>query len=91
MHFGKGPHDEMDHRAIACFDKALVDVGLAEDDALRKVLHNYFARATNTTMSRFHEPAEDVPIGLSIRRWSWSSHMHHLLKSLKDDGVALTH
>lgn len=24
MHSGNGPHDEMDHRAIACFDKALV-------------------------------------------------------------------
>ena len=31
MHSGNGPHEEMDRRAIACFDQALVDVGL--DDA----------------------------------------------------------
>lgn len=72
MHSGNGPHEEMDGRAIACFDQALVDVGLAEADPLRRVLHDYFARATTTTMSRFHESADDVPEGLSIPRWSWS-------------------
>ena len=30
MHSGNGPHEEMDRRAIACFDQALVDVGLDE-------------------------------------------------------------
>ncbi len=72
MHSGNGPHDEMDWRAMACFDQALVDVGLAEADPLRIVLHDYFAWATTTTMSRFHESADDVPQGLSIPRWSWS-------------------
>jgi hemoglobin len=72
MHSGNGPHDEMDQRAIACFDQALADVGLAEADPLRKVLHDYFAWATNTTMSRFHDSADAVPLGLSIPRWSWS-------------------
>src|SRR6266496_4329735 len=52
MHSGNGEHDEMDRRAIACFDRALADVGLANDDALRQVLHDYFAWATTTTMSR---------------------------------------
>src|SRR5215510_9829017 len=28
MHSGNGEHDEMDRRAIACFDQALADVGL---------------------------------------------------------------
>jgi hemoglobin len=32
----------MDRRAIACFDQALVDAGLAGDDSLRDVLHDYF-------------------------------------------------
>ena len=54
MHSGNGPHEEMDRRAIACFDQALVDVGLAGDDRLRQVLHDYFAWATTTTMSRYH-------------------------------------
>jgi hemoglobin len=43
MHSGNGEHDEMDRRAIACFDQAMADVGLASDGALRQVLHDYFA------------------------------------------------
>jgi hemoglobin len=70
MHSGNGPHEEMDQRAIACFDDALVDVGVTRDP-LRQVLHDYFAWATKTSMSRFHESADDVPMGLSIPRWSW--------------------
>jgi hemoglobin len=71
MHSGNGPHEEMDRRAIACFDAALSDVGLLEHDAVRVVLHDYFAWATTTTMSRYHDSADDVPDGLPIPRWSW--------------------
>lgn len=71
MHSGNGHHDEMDRRAIACFDQALTDVGLADHEALRQVLHDYFAWATTTTMARYHRSADDVPSGLSIPRWSW--------------------
>ncbi|HEV7760902.1 MAG TPA: group II truncated hemoglobin [Acidimicrobiales bacterium] len=71
MHSGNGPHDEMDRRAIACFDQALADVGLTDDDRLRQVLHDYFTWATTTTMARYHRSADDVPAGLAIPRWSW--------------------
>jgi len=71
MHSGNGPHEEMDRRAIACFDLALVDIGIAADNRLRKVLHDYFAWATTTTMARYHRSAGDVPDGLPIPRWSW--------------------
>jgi hemoglobin len=71
MHSGNGVHEEMDRRAIDCFDQALVDTGLAADDRLRQVLHDYFAWATTTTMSRYHQSADDVPDGLVIPRWSW--------------------
>lgn len=71
MHSGNGPHSEMDRRAIACFDQALSDAGLAADDRLRDVLHDYFAWATTTTMARYHHSADDVPTGLAIPRWSW--------------------
>jgi len=71
MHSGNGHHDEMDRRAIACFDEALGDVGMADDERLRTTLHDYFAWATTTTMSRYHESADDVPAGLRIPRWSW--------------------
>jgi hypothetical protein len=72
MNSGNGEHEEMDRRAIACFDQALADVGLANNDALRQVLHDYFAWATTITMSRYHHSADDVPNGLSIPRWSWN-------------------
>ncbi|MEV0614669.1 group II truncated hemoglobin [Nonomuraea sp. NPDC050404] len=85
IHSGNGPHEEMDRRAIACFDQALEDVGLgstdeplrshgstAETARLRQVLHDYFAWATTTTMARYPDSADDVPEGLEIPRWSWN-------------------
>ena len=71
IHSGNGPHEEMDRRAIACFDQALEDAGLAADARLGQVLHDYFAWATTTTMARYHRSADDVPDGLRIPRWSW--------------------
>ncbi|HEY4455319.1 MAG TPA: group II truncated hemoglobin [Pseudonocardiaceae bacterium] len=70
MHSGNGPHEEMDRRAIACFDQALDDIGLT--DPLRQVLHDYFAWATTTTMSRYHDSADDVPADLRLPHWSWT-------------------
>ncbi|MGC2710969.1 MAG: group II truncated hemoglobin [Candidatus Sulfotelmatobacter sp.] len=70
IHSGNGEHHEMDRRAIACFDQALADVGIS-DGALRQVLHDYFAWATNTTMARYHDSADAVPEGLCIPHWSW--------------------
>lgn len=71
LHSGHGPHEEMDRRAIACFDDALGDAGLAEDERLRQVLHDYFTWATTTTMARYGRSADDVPAGLGMPHWSW--------------------
>ena len=71
MHSGNGEHDEMNHRAVACFDAALADVGLV-DHHLAQTLHDYFEWATWTTMYRFHASPDDVPDGLEIPRWSWN-------------------
>jgi hemoglobin len=71
MHSGNGPHEEMDRRAIACFDQALSDVGFTPQSQVAQVLREYFTWATTTTMSRYHESADDVPDGLRIPRWSW--------------------
>ena len=71
IHSGNGLHQEMDRRAIACFDQALVDIGIPRDDRLGQVLHDYFAWMTMTTMSQYHRSAEEVPDGLRIPRWSW--------------------
>jgi hemoglobin len=71
IHSGNGAHEEMDQRAIGCFDQALADAQLDGDQTLRAALHDYFAWATTTTMARYHDSADDVPNGLSIPRWSW--------------------
>ena len=70
IHSGNGPHEEMDRRAIRCFDRALADVGLT-DEPLRQVLHDYFAWATTITMARYLESADEVPAGLAMPHWSW--------------------
>ena len=70
-HSGHGPHEEMDRRAILCFDQALADVGLDRDERVRQVLHDYFSWAATTTMARYHESVDDVPEGLALPHWSW--------------------
>ena len=71
MHSGNGPHEEMDQRAIACFDQAVRDIGIPESDLLGRVLHEYFAWAATTALSRYPRSAADVPEGLRIPHWSW--------------------
>jgi hemoglobin len=71
IHSGNGPHEEMDRRAIACFDQAMQDAELEETGPLRQVLHDYFAWGTSTHLTRYHGSAGDVPEGMSIPRWSW--------------------
>jgi hemoglobin len=70
IHSGNGVHEEMDQRAISCFDQALLDVGIG-DDRLRSVLHDYFAWATTVTMNAYPRSPDDVPDGLTVPRWSW--------------------
>jgi len=77
IHSGNGVHEEMDERAIECFDLALGDAGLDGDPQLRTVLHDYFAWATKNAMAHYPDSADDVPAGLKVPRWSW----HGLLES----------
>jgi hemoglobin len=77
LHSGNGPHNDMDKRAIVCFDQALVDVGIATNDKLRQVLHDYFAWTTINTMARYPGSANDVPEGLQIPHWSWDGLVGH--------------
>ncbi len=46
-------------------------LAVEEAGPLRQVLHDYFAWATTTTMSHYHDSADKVPEGMSIPRWSW--------------------
>lgn len=70
MHSGHGPHEDMDQRAIACFDQAMADAGVV-DARLRKALHDYFAWTTTAVMSGYPRDADDVPADLRLTRWSW--------------------
>lgn len=72
MHSGNGQHEEMDRRAIACFDQAMEDIELA-DSALRRVLHDYFVWTTTTTMAAYPNNTDNIPDDLKIPRWSWDS------------------
>jgi hemoglobin len=87
IHSGNGPHEDMDRRAIACFDQAVGEACLAGDERLRRVLHDYFAWAT-TTMSRYHRSADDVPGGLRIPHWSWHGLAGSEDRSDEQDGDA---
>ena len=73
LHAGHGEHEEMDRRAVACFDLALTDVGITAEDPVRAVLHDYFAHGT-ATMSSYPRSADDVPEALPVPRWSWDGH-----------------
>ncbi|WP_344236647.1 oxidoreductase [Kribbella hippodromi] len=68
LHSGNGEHDEMNRRAIECFDEALTNAGLT-DPRLSQVLHDYFAWATVTPM--YHHRADDILDDAQIPRWSW--------------------
>jgi hemoglobin len=70
MHSCNGPHEEMDERAVACFDEALADAGLTAEP-LRQVLHDYFAWATRTHLTQYSHPGAVVPDGLPLPHWSW--------------------
>jgi hemoglobin len=76
IHSGNGPHEEMDRRAIACFDQAMQDIGLDSAGPQWQALHDYFVWATSTTMSGYHGSADEVPEGMSIPRWSWDGLQH---------------
>jgi hemoglobin len=71
MHSANGEHEEMDRRAVDCFDAALDDIGLTPGEPLRAVLHDYFAWATFHSMNRYPDSVDDVPDALPIPRWSW--------------------
>lgn len=71
MHSGNGVHEEMDQRALNCFDQAMEDIAIG-DASLRSTLHDYFAWVMSTSMSAYPHKASEVPANLTIPRWSWN-------------------
>ena len=70
MHSGNGPHEEMDRRAIACFDQALADVGLADDEAPTGATR-LLRMGDDDHDVALPRGADDVPDGLRLPHWSW--------------------
>lgn len=70
LHAGNGEHEDMDRRAEAAFDAALVDVGLAPDDTVATSLAAYF-RWSNARMAAHPRSPDDVPDGMPMPRWSF--------------------
>ena len=68
LHAENGEHTELDERAVACFDAALVDVGYTGE--LRQVLHDYFAWGT-VRMAGNPVTPDTVPDGVPLPHWSW--------------------
>lgn len=71
MHSGNGEHREMDERAVECFDAALGDAGLPDDERLRSTLKEYF-RWSIERMSAHPDSPETVPSGMKVAKWSWA-------------------
>ena len=65
IHSGNGPHEEMDERAIACFDQAQVDTGLADGGQLRQALGNHDGNVPLSAVRRRSTRRLDIP------RWPW--------------------
>ncbi|MHB8340623.1 MAG: globin family protein [Mycobacteriales bacterium] len=71
--FSHGLHPTHGER-LACLlgrGTGRADRGLVDGDPVRMVLHDYFAWATTTTMSRYDRSVDKVPDGLKIPHWSW--------------------
>lgn len=66
MHAGEGDHVELDAACIACFDRALADVGITAEP-LRATLHDWFTWSTGRLSPR---PGDDtVDPDLAVPRW----------------------
>lgn len=70
MHSGNGQHDEMDLRAIRCFEMALQQLSI-KDTELGKCLLSYFVWTTTHSMAAYPRSAKDVPEALKMPHWSW--------------------
>ncbi|GAA2009836.1 hypothetical protein JL107_17160 [Nakamurella flavida] len=48
-----------------------MDTGLADDERLRRTLHDWFAWMTAAYAQHPDDPG-DVPAGLAVPHWSWA-------------------
>ena len=71
MHAGNGDMSDLGRRFVACFVQAADDAGLPADPEFRAALRAYMEWAVAEVLT-YRGPAEDVPAGLAMPRWSWN-------------------
>jgi hemoglobin len=70
MHAGNGDMSDLGRRFVACFVQAADDAGLPADPEFRAALRAYMEWAVAEVLT-YPGPADDVPAGLAVPRWSW--------------------
>ena len=73
LHSGNGSHDEMTRRATELFDEAVITCGWRLTDPVGRSLANYFRWAATSQVNQFPLSADDVPVNLTIPKWSIDS------------------
>jgi hemoglobin len=71
MHAGNGDMSDLGRRFVACFVQAADDVGLPADPGFRAALRAYMEWAVAEVLT-YPGPADGVPAGLAMPRWSWN-------------------
>jgi hemoglobin len=69
-HAGTGADEDFPARFVACFDAAVVDVGLGERPEVARVLHDYMVWAAGEVQA-VSPLGTRVADGLGVPRWSW--------------------
>jgi hemoglobin len=70
MHAGNGDMSDLGRRFVACFVQAADDAGLPADAEFRAALRSYMEWAVAEVLA-YPGPADEVPAGLVLPRWSW--------------------
>jgi hemoglobin len=71
IHASTGADDEFTARFVTCFDQAVDDAGLPEDEEFRRVLHEYMVWAANE-VNDYGPIGSVVPEDLPFPYWSWT-------------------
>jgi hemoglobin len=71
IHASTGADDDMAQRFVVCFDQAVEDAGLSDDEAFRRALHDYMAWAASQ-VNEISPIGSVVPEGLALPTWSWN-------------------
>jgi hemoglobin len=70
IHASTGADEEFASRFVVCFDQAIDDACLPDDEEFRRALHDYMVWATSE-VDGYSPPGSVVPENLAFPYWSW--------------------